>query len=119
MTWCFFVPLALNVYLNQLLSLILGVFLGLVIEFLSRYIWLRLRYKQQEFIFFHEIARASNEVMNSGERTPEVELRNRITWEHQQALRLADERGEFIKVLEARFRDAKSFVPETVDGVGS
>lgn len=106
--WCVITPLALNLYLDQKLTLLMGICFAVLLECLSRYVWLRKRYKQQEQIFFFELARASNEAMISGERTPETELRNRITWEHQQVLRLADERGEFFKVLDKRFREAKA-----------
>jgi hypothetical protein len=105
--WCVFTPLGLSFYLSGQFGLVFGFTLAVLIECLSRYVWLRKRYKQQEQIFFFELANASNEAMISGERTPETELRNRITWEHQQVLRLADERGEFFKVLEKRFREAK------------
>lgn len=106
--WCFFTPLSLHLYLNLKIGFLIGIFFAILLECLSRYVWLRKRYKQQEQIFFFELVKASNEAMKSGERTPETELRNRITWEHQQVLRLADERGEFFKVLEKRFREAKT-----------
>jgi hypothetical protein len=62
-------------------------------------IWIKVRYLQQEKFYFDKLNTQLNLYESQGRDISEVEVRNRVRWEHQNALRRADEANELLKVL--------------------
>ncbi len=61
--------------------------------------WISTRYYQQEKYYFDKLNTYLTLYSEQGRDISEVEVRNRVRWEHQNALRHADQAGELLRVL--------------------
>jgi hypothetical protein len=75
-------------------------------------LWLELRYQQQEdaYYFLHDELRARLE--SEGKDMAEPAFKNLAAYQHQNLLRKADEKGEFLKTLRAQARESRKYRKE-------
>jgi hypothetical protein len=76
----------------------LGAVAWVLIELFGK--WLeRIRYNQQEALYFQRLTIILRRYEEQGRRNSEQEARNLCSWHHQQQLREADQKGLLLKVL--------------------
>lgn len=81
---------------------------ALAFDFVMQRLFLPYRYKQQEQSYFTDLIRAFQEADALGQRPNEIEIRSRVSWEHQCALLKADENGRFLEFLRDRAKRSQA-----------